>query len=96
MPVQFAAVNALKHFIPAYLVMLGDKAANEVTLKYLELLDDPNVAARRGAALALGILPCELLVHKWRSVGTKLCSSCTIQVLCQLLGGNFSAVSVIN
>ncbi|XP_042435932.1 tubulin-folding cofactor D-like isoform X2 [Zingiber officinale] len=77
--IQLSAVNALKHFIPAYLVMLGDKTANEVTLKYLELLDDPNVAARRGAALALGILPYEFLVHKWRSVGTKLCSSCTIQ-----------------
>lgn len=80
---QYSAVDALKNFVPAYLVTLGDKVANEITLKYLELLDDPNVAARRGAALALGILPYEFLVRKWRSIITKLCSSCSIKVMSQ-------------
>ncbi|CAL9204387.1 unnamed protein product [Musa hybrid cultivar] len=77
--IQYSAVDALKNFVPAYLVTLGDKVANEITIKYLELLDDPNVAARRGAALALGILPYEFLVRKWRSIITKLCSSCSIK-----------------
>ncbi|XP_065031370.1 tubulin-folding cofactor D-like isoform X2 [Musa acuminata AAA Group] len=77
--IQNSAVDALKNFVPAYLVTLGDKVANEITIKYLELLDDPNVAARRGAALALGILPYEFLVRKWRSIITKLCSSCSIK-----------------
>ncbi|XP_008812353.2 tubulin-folding cofactor D isoform X2 [Phoenix dactylifera] len=77
--IQCAAVDALKHFVPAYLVALGDIVANEVTLKYLKLLDDPNVAARRGAALALGILPYGFLAVRWKAVITKLCSSCTIE-----------------
>ncbi|VAH17221.1 unnamed protein product [Triticum turgidum subsp. durum] len=41
--------------------------------------DDPNVAARRGGALALGILPYEFLLLKWMPVMSKLCSSCTIE-----------------
>ncbi|WOL10087.1 tubulin-folding cofactor D isoform X1 [Canna indica] len=77
--IQCCAVDALKHFIPTYIVASGNKVANEIILKYLELLDDPNVAARRGAALALGILPCEFVVQKWRTIVKKLCSSCTIQ-----------------
>lgn len=77
--IQFAAVGALRHFVPAYLVALGDKVANEMTLKYLKLLDDQNVAARRGAALALGILPYEFLAVRWKAVIMKLCGSCTIE-----------------
>nr|XP_010919466.1 tubulin-folding cofactor D isoform X3 [Elaeis guineensis] len=77
--IQCAAVDALKHFVPAYLAALGDEVANELTLKYLKLLDDPNVTARRGAALALGILPHGFLTVRWKAVITELCSSCTIE-----------------
>jgi hypothetical protein len=79
--VQCAAVDALKHFIPTYLVSSGEKIANDIISKYLALLDDPNVAARRGAALALGILPYKFLLLKWMPVMNKLCSSCTIEVM---------------
>ncbi|GJN19840.1 hypothetical protein PR202_gb07153 [Eleusine coracana subsp. coracana] len=77
--IQCDAVDALKHFIPTYLVSSGEKIANDIISKYLALLDDPNVAARRGAALALGILPYKFLILKWMPVMTKLCSSCTIE-----------------
>uniref|UniRef100_A0A0E0M9J2 Uncharacterized protein n=1 Tax=Oryza punctata TaxID=4537 RepID=A0A0E0M9J2_ORYPU len=77
--IQCAAVDALKHFIPTYLVSSGEKIANDIIAKYLTLLDDPNVAARRGAALALGTLPYEFLVLKWMPIISKLCSSCTIE-----------------
>lgn len=49
--------------------------------KHLSLLGDSNVAARRGAALALGVMPAELLVTSWRVVIGKLCGACKIQVL---------------
>jgi hypothetical protein len=78
--VQCAAVDALKHFIPTYLVSSGEKIASDIISKYVALLDDPNVAARRGAALALGILPYNFLILKWMPVMSKLCSSCTIEV----------------
>ncbi|XP_072985032.1 tubulin-folding cofactor D isoform X1 [Typha latifolia] len=77
--IQCAAVDALKHFIPTYVIASGDKFATSIVLKYLDFLDDPNVAARRGAALTLGILPHEFLALQWEIVITKLCSSCTIE-----------------
>ncbi|KAG2537086.1 tubulin-folding cofactor D-like isoform X2 [Panicum virgatum] len=77
--IQCAAVDALKHFIPIYLVSSDEKIANDIISKYLALLDDPNVAARRGAALALGILPYKFLILKWMPIMNKLCSSCTIE-----------------
>ncbi|RCV42198.1 hypothetical protein SETIT_9G197000v2 [Setaria italica] len=77
--IQCAAVDALKNFIPTYLVSSGEKIANDIISKYVALLDDPNLAARRGAALALGILPYKFLVLKWMPVMSKLCSSCTIE-----------------
>lgn len=77
--IQCAAVDALKHFIPTYLVSAGEKIGNDIISKYVTLLDDPNVAARRGGALALGILPYEFLLIKWMPVMSKLCSSCTIE-----------------
>ncbi|CAL4917490.1 unnamed protein product [Urochloa decumbens] len=77
--IQCAAVDALKNFIPTYLVSSGEKIANGIISKYMALLDDPNVAARRGAALALGILPYKFLILKWMPVMSKLCSSCTIE-----------------
>ncbi|KAG8084191.1 hypothetical protein GUJ93_ZPchr0010g7418 [Zizania palustris] len=79
--IQCASVDALKHFIPTHLVSSGEKIANDIISKYMALLDDPNVAARRGAALALGILPYKFLALKWMPVISKLCSSCTIEVM---------------
>ncbi|KAJ4980759.1 hypothetical protein NE237_031596 [Protea cynaroides] len=77
--IQSAAVEALKHFVPAYLVQIDDGGANGMTSKYLELLSDPNAAARRGSALVLGVLPAEFLAARWRDVLLKLCSSCAIE-----------------
>ncbi|XVF79544.1 hypothetical protein PTKIN_Ptkin14bG0231600 [Pterospermum kingtungense] len=77
--IQAAAVKALKHFVQAYLIATDNKAATGITLKYLLLLNDSNVAARRGSAMALGVLPYELLASQWRDVIMKLCSSCAIE-----------------
>lgn len=71
----------MKHFVPTYLGYSGEKIVNDTISKYVTLLDDPNVAARRGAALALGILPYNFLALKWMPVMSKLCSSCTIEVM---------------
>lgn len=51
-----------------------------ISLKYMEQLTDPNPAIRRGSALALGVLPYELLANSWRDVLLKLCSCCLIEV----------------
>ncbi|KAL4336004.1 hypothetical protein GQ457_07G015330 [Hibiscus cannabinus] len=79
--IQTAAVKALKHFVQAYLVATDNKGAvsNNITSKYLQLLKDANVAVRRGSAMALGILPYEMLANQWREVILKLCSSCAIE-----------------
>ncbi|KAJ8632216.1 hypothetical protein MRB53_025552 [Persea americana] len=77
--IQGSAGEALKHFVTAYLAATAAKTPNDVMSKYLGLLGDPNVAARRGSALALGILPIELLSTRWRDVIRKLCSSCMIE-----------------
>jgi len=78
---QCAAVEALRHFARVYLVASRDKVTNDIVLKYLEFLDDPNVAARRGGALALGILPYEFLSGRQKTVIKKLCSSCLVEVI---------------
>ncbi|PPD83230.1 hypothetical protein GOBAR_DD19843 [Gossypium barbadense] len=79
--IQTAAVKALKHFVQAYLVATDNKGAvsNNITLKYLQLLNDSNVAVRRGSAMALGVLPYEMLANQWKDVILKLCSSCAIE-----------------
>ncbi|MCL7043675.1 hypothetical protein MKW94_029328 [Papaver nudicaule] len=77
--IQNAAVAAFKHFVPAYFVSTEDGGPKDITLKYLKLLKDPNVAARRGSALAMGVLPFEFLATKWRAVLLELCSSCAIE-----------------
>ncbi|KAG6437798.1 hypothetical protein SASPL_102728 [Salvia splendens] len=77
--IQNVAVEALKHYIPTYFVMMENKGVNDIMSRYLEQLSDPNVAARRGSALALGVLPLELLSRGWKSVITKLCRSCKIE-----------------
>lgn len=77
---QNAAVEAFKHYIPNYLVSTENVGVNDIISRYLDQLTDPNVAARRGSALALGVLPFEFLAKGWKSVLTKLCSSCEIEV----------------
>lgn len=52
----------------------------DVISKYLSMLNDPNVSARRGSALAIGILPFKFLASRWRNVLLKLCGCCTIEV----------------
>ncbi|CAA6656204.1 unnamed protein product [Spirodela intermedia] len=77
--IQNSAVSALKHFVPAYLLTTRDNITPDIMSKHLSLLGDSNVAARRGAALALGVMPAELLVTNWRVVIGKLCGACKIQ-----------------
>ncbi|KAH0728321.1 hypothetical protein KY284_004186 [Solanum tuberosum] len=77
--IQGAAVAALKSFIPAYIVPLESKGFNAITLRYLEQLTDPNVAARRGSALALGVLPFKFLCLGWKDILRKLCAACEIE-----------------
>lgn len=77
--IQNAAVEALKHYIHAYYLSADGKEINDILSKYLGQLADSNVAARRGSALALGVLPFEFLVKGWKFVITKLCNSCEIE-----------------
>uniref|UniRef100_A0A2N9FXF6 Tubulin-folding cofactor D C-terminal domain-containing protein n=1 Tax=Fagus sylvatica TaxID=28930 RepID=A0A2N9FXF6_FAGSY len=77
--IQNAAVNALKHFVEAYLVAADTGGTGDITSKYLQMLTDPNVAIRRGSAVALGVLPYEFLVNRWRDVLLKLCSASAIE-----------------
>ena len=87
---QNAAVEALKCFVPAYLVNTDDKRVDDFLSKYLEQLRDPNVAARRGSALAIRILPLKFLAKRWNVVLPKLCSACMIEVhLCKKLSMRF-------
>lgn len=79
--VQNAAVKGLKHFFRAYLLDSDDKSTSDLTAKYLNMLTDPNVAVRRGSALAIGVFPYELLASQWRNVILKLCGCCKIEVL---------------
>ncbi|XP_010559107.1 PREDICTED: tubulin-folding cofactor D [Tarenaya hassleriana] len=76
--IQNAAVNAVKQFVQSYLVGSSSEAVDLIS-KHLKLLTDTNVAARRGSALALGVLSYNLLVAKWKDVVLKLCSACEIE-----------------
>ncbi|PNY04717.1 tubulin-specific chaperone D-like protein, partial [Trifolium pratense] len=77
--IQNAAVKGLKHFICAYLLDSDNKSTSDLTAKYLNMLTDPNVAVRRGSALAIGVFPYELLACQWRNVILKLCGCCKIE-----------------
>ncbi|XP_062091606.1 tubulin-folding cofactor D [Humulus lupulus] len=77
--IQDAAVKALKEFVLAYLVAHDIGGPSDIISKYLLLLADQNVAVRRGSALAIGVLPYELLARKWKDVLKKLCSCCAIE-----------------
>ncbi|KAI9126819.1 hypothetical protein K1719_002415 [Acacia pycnantha] len=76
--IQNAAVKAMKYFVQAYL-LVDDKVMGDVISKYLSMLNDPNVSARRGSALAIGVLPFKFLASRWRNVLLKLCGCCTIE-----------------
>lgn len=77
--IQNVAVEALKQFIHTYFVKTDDKVVDTVISKYLDLLRDPNVAARRGSALAIGVLPFDFLARGWKVILPKLCSACAIE-----------------
>ncbi|KAL9234376.1 hypothetical protein vseg_009256 [Gypsophila vaccaria] len=77
--IQMAAVDALKQFVPTYLQSMDVKTACDITAKYGEQLSDPNVAIRRGSALALGVLPYELLAKRWKDVILKLSKACEVE-----------------
>ncbi|KAL9429999.1 hypothetical protein AB3S75_025391 [Citrus x aurantiifolia] len=77
--IQNAAVKALKPFVQTYMVAADSGVVGGISLKYMEQLTDPNAAIRRGSALALGVLPYELLANSWRDVLLKLCSCCLIE-----------------
>ncbi|XP_057533756.1 tubulin-folding cofactor D isoform X1 [Amaranthus tricolor] len=77
--IQITAVDALKHFVPAYLQATDGTGLSDITSKYVEQLSDSNVAVRRGSALVLGILPYEFLAKGWKDVLSKLAKSCEIE-----------------
>ncbi|KAL8192430.1 hypothetical protein R6Q57_027615 [Mikania cordata] len=77
--IQNAANEAFKQFVPTYFAKMDDKGTFDITLKYLEQLNDANVAVRRGSALALGVLPVEFLASRWKMVVQKLCKACVIE-----------------
>ena len=66
--IQSAACSALAAFAASYITTGDAEATKRTTDKYLGLLTDPNVAARRGAAAALGALPTWLLQPLSRQV----------------------------
>lgn len=77
--IQNASVEALKHYISTYFLSMENKGVNDIMSRYLQQLTDPNVAARRGSSLALGVLPFEFLAKGWKPVITKLCSACGVE-----------------
>eukprot|EP01018_Ginkgo_biloba_P017523 Gb_00473 [translate_table: standard] len=78
--IQACAVEALKHFVHSYLISAGASTVKDVTSKYLQLLrTDPNMAAKRGSALALSVLPKEFLSPDWRIVLKTLCAASLVQ-----------------
>ncbi|XP_022574223.2 tubulin-folding cofactor D-like [Brassica napus] len=76
--IQNAAVSAVQQLVQSYLIG-NDKKSADLISKHLKHLTDPNVAVRRGSALALGVLPYELLIAKWKDVVLKLCGACMIE-----------------
>lgn len=66
--IQTAACSALAAFAAAYIPHGDAESVERTSDRYLGLLTDPNVAARRGAAAALGALPPWLLKPLSRQV----------------------------
>lgn len=77
--IQACAVEALKQFVHTYLITADALLVKERTSKYLQLLrSDPNVAVKRGSALALSVLPYEVLIPDWRIILKTLSAACLV------------------
>ncbi|XP_057830679.2 tubulin-folding cofactor D isoform X2 [Cryptomeria japonica] len=77
--IQVSAVKALKQFVHTYLISADTLVIKDITSKYLLLLrNDPNVAAKRGSALALSALPNEFLFSDWANILKTLCAACLV------------------
>lgn len=75
--IQVCAVESLKQFVRTYLISADALLVKDITSKYLQVLrSDPNVAAKRGSALALSVLPYEFLIADWRIILKTLCAAC--------------------
>ena len=61
---------------------MHNKGAIGMILTYLQLLGDSNVAVGRVSAMALGILPNELLGNQGRGVLLKLAAILQLRCLC--------------
>ncbi|GAQ86916.1 Beta-tubulin folding cofactor D [Klebsormidium nitens] len=78
--IQASAASALSAFAAAYLLPSKPERVNRTTLKYAAIIrDDPNPAAKRGCALALGALPKPLLNPVWKEVLDTLCGATVLQ-----------------
>lgn len=77
--IQVCAVQSLKEFVRTYLISADAFLVKDITSKYLQVLrSDPNVAAKRGSALALSVLPYEFLIADWRIILKTLCAACLV------------------
>lgn len=77
--IQVCAVESLKQFVRTYLISADALLVKDITSKYLQALrSDPNVAAKRGSALALSVLPYEFLIADWRIILKTLCAACLV------------------
>ena len=80
--IQTAACSALAAFAATYIRDGDADSVQRASNRYLGLLTDPNVAARRGAAAALGALPSWLLMPLSRQILAGLaCASEVSQAL---------------
>lgn len=77
--IQVCAVESLKQFVRTYLISADALLVKDITSKYLQVLrSDPNVAAKRGSALALSVLPYEFLIADWRIILKTLSAACLV------------------
>lgn len=77
--IQVCAIESLKQFVRTYLISADALVVKDITSKYLQVLrSDPNVAAKRGSALALSVLPYEFLIADWRIILKTLCAACLV------------------
>lgn len=62
-------MTALRSFVRSYLLPVSAATVARTTGKYIDILkNDPNPAARRGAALSFSALPAQLLAPMWKEV----------------------------
>ena len=81
--IHSAACSALAAFAASYIPTGDAEAVKRTSDKYLGLLADPNVAAKRGAAAALGALPSWLLMPLSRQVLAGLAAATEVRGNCQ-------------